>query len=423
VTVTGTDAGKFQTMNDANTPITGGTGPGSFTIQAADNTEDKELSATVAVAMVGQPAMTIKVTQARHVLSLSPASVTPIPVGGGTTPAITVLSSVTGKPWTATVVNDAPEQQATLSTNTGTVGGTFTATFPVLTRPFITPKATVTVTFADYPWLKATLVVNQQSYQPRVVTLQTANSSYGRLNVTGTFYNYFDAVGDFLRDNARFGSAASAIVRTAPGTFGSWPQNAAVSSSSAIFHVNTGINASQRNAVVAWKQANPANVVIVLLDLDHGSQRDLLRAIYNNQGITIDDAGGGTPPMTITRPTTGGSTTGREALWNYLINGPFGTVTPANVTIQARDAVAGWISSNGGETTMVPIILHPSNMRPQLVIDPTKNLVVIGNMDLFSSRGNQYASSNPSNQRFLLNLLAYIVNSAQYGDAFLNQFK
>jgi hypothetical protein len=425
VVLSGTDATAFKVQNAAgNAPfVSPATGDGTFTIAASDNAENKELSAVATISLGGQ-SVEVKLTQAKHVLSITPTSVVPILVAGGTTPNITVNSSATGKSWTATLLHTT-SQQATLTATTGTVGGTFAATFPVLTQPFIVPQSTITVTMNDYPWLKATLVVTQQSFQPRYVTLQTSHALYGTMSASGGFYNYTSAMGNSLRATANFGPGAAAPVRTASGSLTSWPQNATVSSSAGIFLVNAGLNATQRAYATSWKNANKANLLLLLLDLGHGEQQALLRSVYGSTNLGVNDPGIGASQWannySFAAPTTGGSVAGRAKLWAYLVggDGPFGTVNPAAFKLTPYyDHVDGRITNM--PSTMIPLVIV--NGIPMLSIDPTKNVVVIGNMDMFSGTNNNFPA-NSDKWKFLQNFLAYMVNAAQYGDVFLNQFK
>jgi hypothetical protein len=424
VTLTGADAVAFAIRDTSGSsaplsfPVAG---DGAFTITASDNALDKALGASAIVTM-GPQSFEIKIAQAKHVLSITPTSVMPVLVAGGSTPEITVNSSATGKAWTATIVNATP-QEAKLSVTTGTTGGTFHATFPRLEQPFIVPQGLITVTMDDYPWLTATLTVSQQSYQPRVVTLQTANSTYGRLNTTGTYFNYMSAIGIGLRDKSWFGPAAT--VRTAANSLTSWPQNATVSSTAAIFLVNSGLSSARRANAVAWKNANNANLLLMLLDRSHGDQQALLRSVYGSATLTVTDArvndSDWRNAYSFAAPTAGGSPAGRAKLWAYLVGGegPFGKVNPANVWLEPYyNNVDGTI--NNPPSTMMRLVTV--NGQGMLYIDPTRNVVVIGNMDMFSAT-NDHFLKYPDKYRFLQNFLAYMVNAAQYGEVFLNQFK
>ncbi|MDR2129970.1 MAG: hypothetical protein LBP56_02170 [Odoribacteraceae bacterium] len=435
IALSGSDAAAFQVRDQwGHAPFASPhTGDGLFTIKASDNTRDKELSAVVTVTL-GTQKFEIKLAQAKHVLSITPHAVAPLLATGGTTPDITVYSSATGKKWKATLVN-ATAQPASLSATTPAVteitgqplGGALTVTFPRLTLPFILPRATVTVQMEDYPWLTATVTASQQAYQPRVITMQTSHATYGRLDITGSSYNYFSAVGDALRDRHRYGPAETATTRTAANSLLSWPRNATVSNSSAIFLVNDGLNATQRNSVVAWRSIHPGNMLICLLDIGQGDTESLLRAIYGNTTLRIGD-----PRLTesdwnskqrFAKPTNGGgSVAGRDRLWNYLVGGdaPFGAVDPDKVNLRPRhDMVDGTIFN--APSSLIPLLTVDGDI--QLAIDPIKNLILIGNMDMFSAQAPHLFAENSDNWKFLHNLLAYIVNVAQCGELFLEQFQ
>jgi hypothetical protein len=161
------------------------------------------------------------------------------------------------------------------------------------------------------------------------------------------------------------------------------------------------------------------------LDLGHNSQRDLLRGIYGNATIDVTDADLNTSDwngsQSFPKPTVGGSAAGRDKLWAYLIegDGPFGEVDPTQVWLSPYyDNVDGVIVN--WPSTMMPFAMVKG--RAMLGIDPTRNVIVIGNKDMFSAT-NRYFEDYPDKYRFLQNFLSYMVNAAQYGNVFLDQFK
>jgi hypothetical protein len=435
VKLSGEDAQYFSIM-DANgvNPLAGPiTGNSSFRITASDNKFNKELNA-IATVTLGLQSFEIKITQAKHVMSISPTKANPILVAGGTTEGFTVRSSATGKTWKATINNVVASQLASFSPDAAVteitgqqLEGKFSVTFPKLEKPFIVPQAIVTVQMEGYDWLTTTLTVTQQSYQPRAITLQTAHSTYGRADVTGGYYNYFSAVSNGLRDKALFGPAETAKVRTSSSSLSSWPQNATVSNSSAILLINDGLNSTQRNNVMTWRNAHSGNMLIFLLDLGSGNNRDLLRTIYGNTSIAISDPGL-TPSdwdYNANLAASGGNTAGREKLWKYLVDGdgPFGAVTTSNVKLTPRyDYVDNTITGAPSSLITLLTVAHNSTPHIQLAIDPAKNLIIVGNMDMFAADNNRFPVDS-DNWKFLNNLLAYIVNAAQYGDVFLEQFR
>ncbi|MDR0765816.1 MAG: hypothetical protein LBF09_02615, partial [Odoribacteraceae bacterium] len=439
VTISGDDASAFEIRDQAGTGTftSPHTGNGTFTIKAADNAQDKELSA-VATIELGPQTFEIRLTQAKHVMSITPHSVTPLLVAGGTTRDITVHSSATGKTWKATLVNSTTEHLASLSSTepaitsiTGqALDGTFAVTFPKLELPFIVPQATVTVQMEDYPWLTATLVVSQQSYQPRAITLQTAHSTYGRADVTGSAYNYFSAVSNGLREKTYFGP--SGTVRTASGSLISWPQNATVSNNSSILLINSGLNSSQRNSAIAWRKVHQGNMLIFLLDLGSGDNQNLLRTIYSSTNFRLYDPGISSSDWgaRVSRTPSGGNGSSKEKLLKYLVggDGPFGAVNFDNVDLTPRyDMVDGAIDNTVANypSSLVALLAvgrASGSWHIQLAIDPVQNLIFIGNMDMFSGVDNRFPAGS-DNWKFLHNLLAYIVNAAQYGDVFLKDFR
>ena len=436
-TLSGADAGAFQLLDPTGAaPLAlPHVGDGGFVIKASDNALDKELSAAATVTL-GAQSFVIKLSQARHVLSITPGTLSPLLAAGGTTPDVVVNSSAAGKKWRATLVNATPSQQASLSADAPGVleivgqplGGSFNVTFPPLTQPFVAPRAAVTVQMEDYPWLVATLVVSQQSYKPRAIAVQTAHATYGRMDAPGNHYNYFSAASDALRARDNFGPNENAKVRIAAGSLASWPRNATVSNTSAVLFINNGLSSSQRSSAVAWRKEHPGNTIIFALDLGNSNNESLLRAIYNDATLRVSDPSLNDSDWNnrATLAARGGTEEGRARLWKYLVGGagPFGEVNADNVDLHPRYDMVDGALSHAPPTLITLLTVRRENNAEyiQLAIDPVQNIVIIGNMDMFAGTNNRFPEGS-DNWKFLHNFLAYVVNAAQYGDVFLSKFK
>jgi len=75
----------------------------------------------------------------------------------------------------------------------------------------------------------------------------------------------------------------------------------------------------------------------------------------------------------------------------------------------------------------VPVLRNAATTRTVLVLDPKRNFLVSGDSEIFYTSGTYQAppvqpNSTNTRSRFLCNLLAYVVNSGQYGSHFTDYF-
>ena len=107
-------------------------------------------------------------------------------------------------------------------------------------------------------------------------------------------------------------------------------------------------------------------------------------------------------------------------------DGPFGAVTdPASPEFYI-DGVSSGVDPASLPGTAVPLIFDEEGLSVVFFIDPANGLVFIGDSQMFdsgySSVTNAIAGDTDDQDRFLLNVLAYLVNCAQYGSGFADLF-
>jgi hypothetical protein len=371
---------------------------------------------------------TIPVTQGTFTLQLTGTPVAGIPAMGGTmaTPVGVQLSpSWPGATWEAAVTESSVTDHAAYfgtagtSTATGNVGGTMTLSYAKL--PFASARAgattTVTVTLAGTS-VTETFTIPQEVAPWRALTIRSYNSAYGCLTGDGsTLGYYFNTFREAIQNAAYFGTSSSYVLTASSLSFvtGTTPNT-----SDAIFNSTAADHSSaQITSIGDWWQGSStprnANFLMIIDDLYHDDHQDLLRS--KNGAFTCAGGGGGSDRMW--RAAAPAANTPQRKLWDYIFggDGPFGAVTSIDLD---GDGFNGRLS--GYPSSTVPLGMVSTNM-VCVAIDPVHQLLYIGDVDMFSTLHSNSFTVNGNNWRYLHNLIAFMVNAAQYGEYFLSDFK
>lgn len=455
----GADADKFTITHDGGGSSV--TGTGKFTVTAkGPNTGSLERTANVRVQFKNNTTVykEMKVTQACYTLSLSPATVSAISSLGGSTPAITVTTSAPSSyRWTATVAtaNTISGHAAYFNQSQGSTSLTgrpltekFNVTFPRLTASGVSPVATVTVKLEGTD-ITASLKVNQESFQFNTkVTLKTAITTYysSIYSPSDKYYCFFNRWGDNLR-NSNYFSITNQNATVQIPSVSNWTAGWSVHDTNPdIFFANAEAHRGGRESdsryistpaqFNAWRLASDKRVLMIEGSW-YGDQVLVSTGVapaYKGTatsagiGFSYSDWKDGCAAAAATIRSVNPNTKVRNTqLWKYLFEeGPFGPVNPSNLRLRSADATYGHISK--WPTTMIPILFvkYGSTMRCVFGIDPTNRVIWIGDAELFSTRGGacvNYPGISGDNERFLNNVLAYMLNVVQFGDTFNSQFK
>jgi hypothetical protein len=114
------------------------------------------------------------------------------------------------------------------------------------------------------------------------------------------------------------------------------------------------------------------------------------------------------------------------AIFRYLTeDGPFGpTAGFANFRFYVDGASTG-VDRESLPATAIPIIFDANFNAVLLFVDPANGVVFIGDSQTFdegSTAADAIAGNADAISRFRLNLVAYVVNAAQYGSSFTSLF-
>jgi hypothetical protein len=449
----------FEGNNDNHfvaSPMSGGN-DGKFTVSTSINTTTNKLHARLRVALKDMPNsfVVMDLYQAPQYITLSsnkPSTV--VPTEGGKTEDIFVTSSGN---WEATIETNGATKPATLSQSKGASGESFYVTFEANNTPGVYPTATVNVKIKGTN-IGQTIVFTQGHVPPteKLILMHQRGKGWDDCNIVapneGLFVTYYsEAIYEFYSNEMYFGPN-SQYVQTAgkidiqynssyladPELDKKTTKDAAVR----IYWDGYQDETYTNKFAYDWKNKSDKNVIVITMGdyyYENYGTLDLLQNLYSPKATQYkydhfkneEDHKKFTPQGAYESCNTPHG----KKLWNYLLkDGPFTDGKMLNPEeIIYKNSWGGTHSTKGIEgwpDSFVPLIIRPDDSEGitycQLGIDPTHNIVLM-NGQLFnrywaSSGGSDFKLSDPAGL-FLGNILAYIVNAAQYGKTFTDQFK
>lgn len=419
------------------------------------NLGDRALSASLLIT-VGGTTISVPVTQDKMDISVSTQG-TQVPKAGGMIPEVTVNIDPSLN-WSAAIVSNFTSQKHPAIGHAGYLafGGSkvaggitnkpqsakLSAGFDKLYYPMTeeTPAITIRVSLVENPNVYTEFTVTQEPLNPLPMNiLDVRNTSYGCLTGSSHYLEYYRS---YLKSAAMYGTAGSYVKTGTPVNITGIASGAAndpteIASSYAYLHVGgqPGDDYSQarHTAVNDWWQKYKGERV-VLYNVDNRNDRLFAGSTDRNKKTTVLSilrytylGTSGTPFM---NPS---GTTQATPVFKYLVkDGPFrkmdGTVRQ-NLDYStfsfARDATSAGVNPGSLPVGAVPVIVDNAGAA-LLVIDPVNNVVFIGESQMFHSGYSTAAVTAAGNgtdkSKFLGNLLAYIINAAQYGTHFTDLF-
>lgn len=430
VAMTGGDAEKFTATKD---PVTG-----LVTVTANFNTISRDLSARLRISILGTDTyLEIPVTQSSISLSYTPAAPALVPVTGGDSQEITMITDVAQRKWTAQLVETRTTSGAALANGheaTILVGGSTTnmtgtgstdkivVRFPKLLTPNVgvTPEAVIKVTLLDDggnpTGITATITVRQQPLNPRAIVAQSYNSGYfsfGVNNGTGGSYGGI-AVSAFMRNTSHFGPSGTVVTNSQITTPAAYFNIGTIALTTTLLNANRAIDLTQAHWDMSktWWQAKDGNTLLIASD-DYSDYQ--FTRFLNGQGYTRYV----NTESTNTRINVANAQqSNNPKLMAYLLDGPFGHVDLGNVTSFISDAVHTKLDEYPPTASPVIVYNFPNGTwKAMLTIDIEKQLVFIGDGQMFYVSGIADTGTAPTSDRgrFLANIIAVWVNLSQYG--------
>jgi hypothetical protein len=394
-------------------------GSGYFdVIPSGVNTTTSPRVGSVKVFLSSVPGVEESIALAQGVFTLTLGTAADVPATGGTRELpVTLVPSWPGATWNATVTTTTDNHKAYLVDPgvflaSGSVGAPVSLTFAKLPVEYIreTPEATVTVVLAGTTVSHAVTVRQSPAPLRPLIIQSNSNSGYGSLANNPSHVNYFNAFHSAIRSASSFGPSGTVV--TAGGF--TFTVGGMVASNVTIYNANVSdIEASERQAVKNWMNANAANFLVVSNDnVNTPSSREALLKLFSSAYATDHPAEG--VRTVAPRPAAGAA----RRVWDYIFNGPFGAVS-TGTTFRSD----GYIRALAGyPATTVPLLVGTGG--PNVAIDPTLRVLYIGDVDLFGTVGNRNLFPVGSDKwKLLNNLIAFMVNAAQYGDFFLSEFR
>ncbi|MDR0961319.1 MAG: hypothetical protein LBM62_02000 [Mediterranea sp.] len=442
----GANPDKFRAMTiDKTTEITEG-GPATitqFTIVADSNKTASNYTATIRIQLKGRTSIgrDIAVTQNAHTVSFNPtASTGNIALAGGTE-TFTITSS---NPWKATIRtmdgNKTPNvlitdsaNIATLDKYEGVTGDVITLTFPENRTPLIVPTAIITVT-VDGSNVSKEITVRQSQLNPRAISVRQHYQGHQQgLRPVNRGADSKIAY-DIFTNSAYFGPTGTVYTMQPLSVTDADRMVNPILGHEGIYWEQVAYDPPHTNNAIAWKSGNPMNFVVFMTSYYDNMGENFARNITGDASYTFNSESW-IPEGTALSPSTGqtwcAANGNRGAkIWEYLLKtGPFTGGTELNVNainFIKQDFYYGNQGFMAWPTTMVPLIVY--NGKCTVGIDLTRNFAIVHNA-LFNddNRAGLGAPTVPTpgsdSYKFVQNLLALIVNAAQFGTDFTDQFK
>jgi hypothetical protein len=415
-------------------------GPGSFKIEANKyNTTGSVINAALDVILMDNAEgsrQTINVTQNVFVLTFTGTPVANISAMGGamaTSVGVQLSPAWSGASWSAAVTSTNVTGHAAYfgatpgtTTGSGAITDKVTLTYPKLpfARARLGAETVVTVTAAG---VSANFTIQQSIAPWRALNVVTYNDGgYGSLAdgpANPTYFNHFHTC---IRTASYIGTAG--VVRTASPLVFKGQTSPLGEIHNSQCRLLDHLDDTFRGNIVSWLKSAipalhnaPANFLIVAGDDwgNYASRWKLLTSVLGKDCYVPSDET--TARTAAPAPTEG---TAARKVWDYImVNGPFGSVNTADLIFYTDDET-GYLNSNRPAST-VPLLRVGTANRADVAIDPEKRLLFIGSVEFFGTfrNGDSKGLLNAAQYSFMLNIMAFMINSAQYGEYFLSDFK
>ncbi len=291
------------------------------------------------------------------------------------------------------------------------------------------PKATVMVSLAENPSVNTTFTVTQDKLTAAPMNiLDVKASSWG--NLTGPTH-YISAYREYLNNSRLFGptgkvkTSAIKITGNAPATIsgdysyvhvGGQPEYYSQTTHTA---VNDWWNSYGKERLLLYVSDNRLSHLFAGSTSAVALQR---KTVLSTLGIKYGQ------PSSAPKVNSASSATSTQ-VYDYIINdGPFGAVGSVSTLNFAWDALS--TAPDNLPASAVKMLVDGGGERPFLFIDPENNLVYFGECLMFDTThisaanmaAGNFSGTYANRSKFMANMLAYIVNAAQYGSHFTDLF-
>ncbi len=401
-----------------------------FTVKVKEkNLTAAALTSTIKITGDDDNTINLPVIQQAAVISASPSG--GVAANGGT---VTVNVNSSNLPWDAEIIENwesgssaCPHEAWIEASTNGAKGvkltnqaanGTFKVGFDELYFPLanLTPKIKIKVSISGVPGISQTIEVVQLPFKPtELKVMDVRHYYYGSL---GGSVSYFTGYNNFLRASTLFGPGGTVNLPTVSVT--EVDRNASpgtISSQYRYLHAGGSPNdydADRYTSVENWRLANDG--VVVYTSSVKGKQFTDPNSTLTLLGYTPAGRLYTAPARINTALLTGGDVLAKNIM-NYLLNdGPFGVVNNPGSLSFTMDATCVSLENY---STGIPVIINGEG-KAILVIDPKNRLVFIGEEQVFDTGYNIKITGDKD--RFLGNLLSYVLNAAINGSAFTEIF-
>ncbi len=307
------------------------------------------------------------------------------------------------------------------------------------------PQVTIAISVDGHPDMSQNIVVAQDmlpSFRGPLKVIDMYSSSYGSVQTE----SYISRYSQYLKSVRMYGP--NGVVRS-PGPASITPTGtglaaipAAIDPSFRYVHVGghpTTSYVQQRHDVINsyWEQYGNDRIFVYAVEQRTNSvfnnatdNADKRTTVLSTLGVDYKQPSG---TGYVSKITTDAEVARKTAVFRYLTqDGPFGRATDFETYVYYNDGTSSGVALGSLPATAVPIIFDSNGFDGGCVmmfIDPASGVVYWGDSQLFDAgspafhTADQMAEGNRDGYSILLaNLVAYIVNCAQYGSSFADLF-
>ena len=296
------------------------------------------------------------------------------------------------------------------------------------------PKVTVRVSLAENEDFYTDFTVTQEALTASPIRIFDLGGSWGNLTGGDHYFTYFR---DYMNNRTMFGANGKVTATNGNPTATAKAYNAALSvieDSYNYVHLSRPARFDQPHHTVVnewWERMKGEGLLVYTGDTDSNNDNIFLGSTRPDKRTTVLST------LEVRHSESPGRATfatgeADKPVYKYLTgDGPAGTVATSGVDIYT-DGPRSAANAASMPPNAVPVLMQGPSV--SLFVDPQNNLIFIGDCVLFYSGADYVSAANAASKtwggnaataarsKFLVNLLAYVHNAAQYGSHFTDLF-
>lgn len=287
----------------------------------------------------------------------------------------------------------------------------------------VSPVIKIQIEVDQNPDIKTEVTITQKALIPTPVKIMDVRAtSYGSLTGGSHWFRYYR---DYINSASMYGASGLVnVVKNSPYIYAVRENVEPGKISSDYTYLHAGgrpryYSTNRHKSVNDWRKANDGIVVYVSDDRE--------RHPFEDPNSSLKELGY-TYAAPNNTPKINGSITDKNVMKYLLKDGPFSKGSWLNYTNMSftMDGISSGLnlSEQAKNRGAIPVITS-QNGAVMLMIDPAGQVVYLGEGQFFNGgciSPPVNPGTNSDNSKFLANLLAYILNAAQYGSHFTDHF-